>query len=92
MPSGFVILNKDKNYLGLWRSSFLVFNSIGCLGGLLVVPELDPLVDNDEDAASEMFLPSPLNILEGFFIIRLGTLHGENAARNKIKNVDNLTP
>ena len=58
-----------KNYLGLWRPSFLVSNSIGCLGGLLLVPEWD--------AASEIFSPSPLNILEGFFIIRLDTLHGE---------------
>ena len=29
------------------------------------------------DAASEIFSPSPLNILEGFFIISLDTLHGE---------------
>ena len=50
-----------KNYLGLWRSSSLAFNTIG----------------TDVEAASEIFSPSPLNILEGFFIIRLDTLHGE---------------
>ena len=44
-----------KNYLGLWRSSFLASNTIG---GLFVVPELDPLVDTDGDAASDMFSSS----------------------------------
>ena len=58
---GCVILNKDRNYLDLWRSSFLVSNTIDCLnrlGGLLMVPELDLLVDTDGDAASDMFSPS----------------------------------
>ena len=55
---GCVILNKDRNYLDLWRSSSLTSNTIGCLGGLFVVPELDPLVDTDGEADSEMFSPS----------------------------------
>ena len=46
------------NYLGLWRSFFPASNSLGCRDGLLVVPELDPLVDTDEDASSLMFSPS----------------------------------
>ena len=31
---------------------------MGCLGGLFLVPELDPLVDTDGEKASEMFSPS----------------------------------
>ena len=54
----YVIPNKNNNYLGLWRSSSLASNTIGCLGDLFVVPELDPLVDTDGDAASETFSPS----------------------------------
>ena len=68
-------LTKDKNYLGLWRSSSWASNSLGCWGGLLAVTELDPLIDTDW--ALTVSLPSPLNILEGFFIISWDTINGE---------------